>query len=138
MKLRCRLRGIRSEAMGQTVRTRPPAEPLTLAIDIGGTRLKAGVLTPDGAEAASPARVNTPRPATPDPVIAALEELVRPLGRFQRISVGFPGVTRGGRVLTAPNLDTKAWRGFPLAKTLADRFGAPARLTNDATVQGLG
>jgi polyphosphate glucokinase len=114
------------------------AGPLTLAIDIGGTRLKAGVLSPDDAMAAGPARVNTPRPATPDPVIAALEELVRPLGRFQRISIGFPGVTRGGRVLTAPNLDNKAWRGFPLARTLAERFGAPSRLTNDATVQGLG
>src|SRR4051812_29957277 len=114
------------------------ADPLTLAIDIGGTRLKAGVLSPEGAMAAGPARVNTPRPATPDPVIAALEELVRPLGQFQRISIGFPGVTRGGQVLTAPNLDTKAWREFPLARTLADRFGAPARLTNDATVQGLG
>ena len=62
----------------------------------------------------------------------------RPLGQFQRISIGFPGVVRGGRVLTAPNLDTKAWHDFPLAQTLAERLGAPARLANDATVQGLG
>ena len=65
-------------------------------------------------------------------------ELVGPLGRFQRISIGFPGVVRGGRVLTAPNLGTEAWHGFPLAAALAERLGAPARLANDATVQGLG
>jgi len=116
----------------------PAPAPLTLAIDIGGTRLKAGVLSPEAAMAAGPARTNTPRPATPDAVVGALVELAKPLGRFQRISIGFPGVTRGGNVLTAPNLDTKAWRGFPLARTLAERLGAPARLTNDATVQGLG
>jgi polyphosphate glucokinase len=47
-------------------------------------------------------------------------------------------VVREGRVLTAPNLETKAWHGFPLADTLAEKLGAPARVENDATVQGLG
>ena len=41
-------------------------------------------------------------------------------------------------MLTAPNLGTEAWHGFPLADQLAERLGAPARLANDATVQGLG
>jgi polyphosphate glucokinase len=41
-------------------------------------------------------------------------------------------------VLTAPNLGTPAWRQFPLATTLSDRFGKPVRLLNDAEVQGLG
>src|SRR5262245_34306800 len=111
------------------------ADPLTLAIDIGGSHLKAGVLSSAGQMSAGPARVDTPHPATPDAVIAALDELVRSLGTFQRISIGFPGVVREGRVLTAPNLDTKAWHGVPLARALAERLGAPARLANDATVQ---
>ena len=64
---------------------------------------------------AGPARADTPHPATPDAVINVLDQLVSPLGQFQRISIGFPGVVRGGRVLTAPNLDTEAWHDFPLA-----------------------
>ena len=111
---------------------------LTLALDIGGTGLKAGVLAPDGHVVAGPARVATPHPSEPGAVVTALKELVRPLGAFQRISIGFPGVVRGGVVLTAPNLGTEAWHGFPLAKTLADQLGAQARLANDGTVQGLG
>src|SRR5260370_31577453 len=56
----------------------------------------------------------------------------------QRISIGFPGVIRGGRVLTAPNLGTPPWRNFPLEAEIARLFGKPARLLNDAEVQGLG
>ncbi|HEY7579796.1 MAG TPA: ROK family protein [Acetobacteraceae bacterium] len=121
-------------------RNGPPAgsEPLTLAIDVGGTHLKAGVLTPAGRMTAGPVRVVTPNPSTPDAVIAALAELVLPLGAFQRASIGFPGVVRAGRVLTAPNLGNTAWHDVPLARTLSDRLRVPARLANDATVQGLG
>ncbi len=114
------------------------ADPLTLAIDVGGTNLKVGVLDPDGSMVAGPNRMPTPRPATPAAIIDALAELAAPLGRFGRISIGFPGVVRGGQVLTAPNLDNAAWREFPLAAKLAERLNAPARLANDATVQGLG
>jgi polyphosphate glucokinase len=114
------------------------SEPLTLAIDIGGTHLKAGVLTTEGRMVAGPARVITPHPSTPDSVVSALAELVAPLAPFQRISVGFPGVVRGGGVLTAPNLGTPAWREFALARALSERLHAPTRLANDATVQGLG
>lgn len=87
---------------------------------------------------AGPSRVATPHPATPAAVVDALAGIVTPLGQFDRISIGFPGVVRGGRVLTAPNLDNKAWHSFPLAETLAERLHAPARMANDATVQGLG
>ncbi len=112
--------------------------PRTLAIDIGGTRLKAGILDVDGTMVAGPERVDTPHPSGPADVVGALVELVRPLGAFDRISVGFPGVVRGGRTLTAPNLGTEAWHGYPLGTDLADRLGAPARVLNDASVQGLG
>lgn len=113
-------------------------EPLTLAIDIGGSHLKGGILDTNADMVSAHASVETPRPATPDAVVKALVALFTPLGHFDRISIGFPGVVRAGRVITAPNLDTKAWHGFPLAPTLADQLRAPARLANDATVQGLG
>jgi polyphosphate glucokinase len=115
-----------------------PARPLILAIDVGGTHLKVGILGPDGTMLTGPSRVETPRPATPDAVVEALAGLAAPLGRFDHISIGFPGVVRGGHVLTAPNLDNTAWHEFPLAAKLAERLAAPVRLENDATVQGLG
>ncbi len=114
------------------------AGPLTLAIDIGGTRLKAGILAVTGSMVEGPRRIDTPHPATPASVIDALIALTAALGSFDRISIGFPGVVRDGRVLTAPNLGTDAWHGFALAAELAQRLGAPARLANDATIQGLG
>jgi polyphosphate glucokinase len=122
----------------QATRPEHPAGPLTLAIDIGGTRLKAGILATTGRMVAGPARVDTPHPPTPAVVLDALTAMVRPMGSFERISIGFPGVVRDGIVLTAPNLGTEAWHGWPLAATLAERLGVPARLANDATVQGLG
>jgi polyphosphate glucokinase len=113
-------------------------EALTLAIDVGGTHLKAGVLTAEGRMMAGPARVVTPHPSTPEAVISALAELVAPLAPFQRISIGFPGVVRAGGVLTAPNLGNAAWHDFPLARVLSERLAVPTRLANDATVQALG
>ena len=115
-----------------------PSSPLTLAIDIGGTHLKAGVLDAGGALEAGPVRVVTPHPATPVAVVEGLEGLAKQLGAFNRISIGFPGVVRNGAVLTAPNLGTEAWHGYRLAAALADKFGMPARIDNDGTVQGLG
>lgn len=124
--------------MDQENTSHRPAGPLTLALDIGGTGLKAGVLSTTGEMTAGPAHVATPHPSAPDAVVAALVELVRPLGWCQRISIGFPGVVRSGRVITAPNLGTEAWHGVKLPALLSDRLGAPARMANDATVQGLG
>ena len=113
-------------------------EKLTLAIDIGGSHLKVGVLNSTGEMVSGPARVVTPKPAKPAAVVGALVELAKPLGQFDRISIGFPGVVRMGRVLTAPNLGTKAWRTFPFQEQLSKELEKPARLLNDASVQGLG
>ncbi|MGE0225185.1 MAG: ROK family protein [Acetobacteraceae bacterium] len=112
--------------------------PRTLAVDIGGSHIKAGVLDAAGGFLSGPGRLGTPSPATPQAVLATLDKLVGELEPFDRISVGFPGVVRRGVVLTAPNLDTATWAEFPLASRLRERFAKPARLLNDAEVQGLG
>ncbi|HVY17685.1 MAG TPA: ROK family protein [Rhodopila sp.] len=118
-----------------------PAErssPLTLAIDIGGTHLKAGLLDASGQMVKGPDHVDTPHDVPPKAIVDKLVELAKPLGRFDRVSVGFPGVVRHGYVLTAPNLGTKAWRNFPLASALMEKLDKPVRMLNDAEVQGLG
>ena len=109
----------------------------TLAIDIGGTGLKALVIDARGKPVTDRARVETPRPATPAAILRALQLLVAPLAPFDRISAGFPGVVFHGVVKTAPNLHT-AWQNYPLADALAKRLGKPARALNDAGVQGYG
>jgi polyphosphate glucokinase len=115
-----------------------PTNPLTLAIDIGGSRLKAGVLTVSRQISSGPVRVETPKPAKPDAVVAALIGLSRQLGKFDRVSIGFPGVVRADFVLTAPNLGTKEWHGFKLGAVVAEALGKPVRILNDASIQGLG
>ena len=112
--------------------------PHTLGIDIGGTALKASVLDRNGRMIVERARIPTPYPCSPKVLVRALVELTAPLPSFDRISVGFPGVVRGGHVVTAPHFGEKAWRGYPLEATVAQRLQRPARLLNDAEVQGLG
>lgn len=110
----------------------------TLAIDIGGTGLKASVLDEQGNMMVKRVRMPTPHPSRPKDILPAIGELVKQLPDFDRISAGFPGVVRHGTVLTAPHLGTKAWKGFDLQDALAKQFGKPARVENDAEVQGLG
>jgi polyphosphate glucokinase len=112
--------------------------PFTLAVDIGGTRIKASVLDGSGKLVAPRVEVNTPAAPKPDAVLAAIEHLAHLLPDANRISIGFPGVVRGHAVVTAPNLGTSDWAGFPLVEAVCERFGRPARMLNDAAVQGLG
>jgi polyphosphate glucokinase len=109
-----------------------------LAIDIGGTGLKAAVLDREGNMLTERVRVETPRPCGPELLVDTLAKLVEPLPPYERVSVGFPGVVRGGRVVTAPNLGTEAFKGFDLAAALEGRLGRPVRVLNDADMQGLG
>ncbi|HUO56783.1 MAG TPA: ROK family protein [bacterium] len=112
-------------------------KPFTLSIDIGGTGLKASVLDGRGIAITSHVRLETPYPCPPRVMLAALGKLARALPSFDRVSVGFPGVVREGRVITAPHFGNKIWRGFPLAKALRKKLGKPVRLLNDADMQGL-
>jgi len=119
---------------GRAAKTRPH----TLAVDIGGSHLKASVLDRAGAEIVPHVAVTTPHPAPPSRTLALLDGMIRTLPAFDRISVGFPGAVRDGRVLTAPNLGSADWHDFPLAAELARRWEKPARVLNDAEVQGFG
>lgn len=109
----------------------------TLAIDIGGTGLKALILDAAGHALTERVRVATPRPATTDAVVGALVALVSDIGAYDRISVGFPGVVVGGATQTAPNLDP-SWTNFELKESLERRLKHPTRVLNDAGVQGFG
>lgn len=111
--------------------------PRTLAIDIGGTGIKAIILDEAGVPVTERRRVATPKPATPAAVLQVIGALSRAQGHFDRVSVGFPGVIRQGVVQTAPNLDP-SWRGFPLVSALSRQCKRPVRAANDADIQGYG
>ncbi len=113
-------------------------KPGILAIDVGGTGLKAAVIDDRGEMVSDRQRVPTPHPCPPKLFLDTIAVLVKPLPEFDRIAVGFPGVVRDGRVITAPNLGTEDWAGFTLASALSRRLGgAPVRMINDSEMQGL-
>src|SRR4051812_30002269 len=111
-------------------------DAITLALDVGGTGIKGCLLNQQGKPMSERLRYETPNPATPDAVLAIMDEIVSQLRGFDRVSVGFPGVVKRGATLTAHNLNPK-WVGFELQKVLMRRWKKPVRVANDAAVQGL-
>jgi len=118
---------------------KPPAlkSITTLAVDVGGTGVKAAALDEKGKMITERQKIKTPRNATPKKLVAIIAELGAMAGAFDRVSVGFPGVVKNGVVYTAPNLG-KGWNNFPLAAALKKKLKRPVRIANDADVQGLG
>jgi polyphosphate glucokinase len=122
--------------------------PRTLAVDIGGSGLKAIVLTPTGDPASERTRRETPYPCTPPVLLDELTELLATQPEHDRVSVGFPGAIRNGRVREVPAFSRRGpgkppdpelmdkWTGFELEAALVERFGKPTRVANDADVQG--
>jgi polyphosphate glucokinase len=121
----------------------------TLAIDIGGTGLKAAVLDEAGQMEKDRVRIPTPYPMSPQKLVTVLVDLVGPLSAFDRVSAGFPGMVRAGRILSAPHFVSpdgpggtpvpkleRAWEGFDLESELARAMGKPTKVANDADLQG--
>ena len=107
-----------------------------LAIDIGGSGLKAAILDLNGDLLSERVRIETPKNLVPDALLQALVNLVEPFAAYDVVSVGFPGVVRKGVIITAPNLGTKQLKGYNLQLALEKQLGKPARVLNDADMQG--
>ena len=108
----------------------------TLAVDVGGSHVKASVLDPKGRLLHEEERLDTPRGLTPARLVKMIGQLADAMPEFDRVSVGFPGVIRRGVVRTAANLGTKRFAGFNLEAAVAKALGKPTRVCNDADVQG--
>ncbi len=111
--------------------------PRTLAIDIGGSGIKAMVLNHKGTAVTQRLRRPTPRTPRPRTVVDAICGMIPARIKYDRISVGFPGVVTKGVVYTAVNLHPD-WVGFDLARVLQRRLQRPVRVANDADIQGYG
>jgi glucokinase len=115
-----------------------------LAVDIGGTKLAAGLVSPEGV-VLSRARRPTGTPADGEQLFAALRSVVDEaraaagvaLDDVAVLGVGCGGPMERGGTTVSP-LNIPAWRGFPLRDRLADATGLPTFVDNDAKALALG
>lgn len=119
-------------------------ERLALGVDLGGTAVKVGVVTPEG-EIIGRGHVATEAARGVDAVVAnmrrAAQEAVSAAGitlqDLAGVGLGAPGICDAARgvVVTAVNL---GWHSVPAARLLSDALGLPAFLENDANCAALG
>jgi polyphosphate glucokinase len=108
-----------------------------LCIDVGGTGLKAAVISSSGKYLVKRVRVKTPKRRKPKTIVKLLADMALPMGKFDCVTIGFPGMVKNGKVISAPHFGTKDWKGFALAPAMQEKLGKPVKLLNDADVQGL-
>jgi len=111
---------------------------LTIGVDVGGTKIAAGLVDVDGRVLI---RARRESPATDsDAIEDAIADLVRELSQGREVTgvgvaaAGFVDAQRS-TVLFAPNL---AWRDEPLKAELEARSGLPTVIENDANAAAWG
>jgi glucokinase len=109
-----------------------------LAVDVGGTKIAAGLVTGDGELTARAVRP-TPAGGDGEAVFATLLEAVADVrsGDERACGVGCGGPMRRGGVAVSP-LNIPGWRDFPLRARLADALDLPVFVDNDAKALALG
>jgi polyphosphate glucokinase len=108
-----------------------------LGIDIGGTGIKAApVDVTTGKLLADRQKIDTPRPALPDPVADVVKQLTTAFNWSGPVGITFPGVVIDGVTRTAANLDP-AWCGLNTGDLFAKAIGNPVRVLNDADAAGI-
>lgn len=111
---------------------------LTIGVDIGGTKIAAGVVDDRGTVLAT-TRLETTA-SDPEAIEQAVSDAVARLrvGRdIQAVGVAAAGFidARTGSVLFAPNV---AWRNEPIRSDLTRRIGLPVTIENDANAAAWG
>jgi len=99
----------------------------TLVVDIGGTHVK---LMLEGAEQR---QFDSGSKMQPADFTARVKEKTRDW-KIDNISIGFPSVVRGRKIVKEPKHLGNGWIGFDFEKSL----GKPVHVINDASMQALG
>jgi glucokinase len=111
---------------------------LAVGVDVGGTKLAAGLVASDGSVLD---RVRRDTPEGGDAITAAIVEIVEHFTsrhglRTVPVGVGAAGlITLDGEVRFSPNID---WAEFGLGKILQQRLGRPVTVDNDANAAAWG
>jgi glucokinase len=119
------------------------SESCVIALDIGGTRIKAGVVDADSRVRIG-RTIDTGRADGPDAVAERLLDLMDELAAGARqggldpvaAGIAMPGIIdeQAGRVVFSANV---GWRDFPLGDHLAERTDLPAAIGHDVRAGGL-
>lgn len=115
---------------------------MALAIDVGGTKLAAGLVTSEG-ELVARASVLTGLAGKEGPerlfsvLLALVSGVVGGSGDLVVCGVGCGGPMSAGGETVSP-LNIPAWRDFPLRARLAEAVGLPVYIDNDAKALALG
>ena len=114
----------------------PSSGGLAVGVDVGGTKIAAGVVDESGTILATERRPTPSR--TPDAVadtIADLVNLLRQSFEVSAVGIGAAGWIDRARAVVqfAPNL---AWRDEPLRDEVSRRIGLPVVVENDANAAG--
>jgi glucokinase len=110
---------------------------LTIGVDIGGTKIAAGVVDEEGSILET---VKVPTPSTPEGVVDAIVEAVRQVStghRIEAVGIGAAGYVDDKRatVLFAPNIN---WRHEALKDKVEQRVELPVVVENDANAAAWG
>ncbi len=119
---------------------------VALGVDVGGTKISAALVSETGELLSDVYRTTTEANRSRSEVEAnlfrCLDEVLQN-SRVRReeilgIGMGLPGPLDSNRgiLLTPNNLPT--WHNYPVAKRVAEAFGLPVRINNDANVFALG
>lgn len=121
------------------------AKELYVGVDLGGTNVKTGLITPDGKILARDERLTLARVSAEAPVNQIADSIVEAvrmggadMKQVRGIGIGSPGPLSAekGMILRAGNLPH--WTNFPLAQIITDRLGPNTYIQNDATVFAYG
>jgi glucokinase len=115
---------------------------LTLALDIGGTKLAVGLVNPAG-ELIQSWIEPTPKDQHPEHVWGVLDRLIADAARVANGAVRAVGIGSAGPIDAAAGtvspVNIASWQGFPLRDRVAAALpGVPVRLAGDAICMALG
>lgn len=109
-----------------------------IAVDIGGTQIRTAAFEPDNTKPVAHQRTRTlgHEPGVFDRLVQAIQAVWQP--EVTAIGIASPGPLdpHSGTILSTPNIPQ--WKDFPLTAKLAECFGVPVFLDNDANMAGLG
>jgi len=109
---------------------------IIIAIDVGGTQLRAAAYTEGQPEpiAIHKAKTKANEPNAFDRLVTVVQAVLPKNQHIDALGVSSPGPLdpHAGVIMTTPNI--KEWLNFPLAAKLSERFNAPAYLENDANL----
>lgn len=99
-----------------------------LVVDVGGSHIK---FAATGRE--KPVKFKSGPKLTPDDMVKKILATTKGW-RFDAVSIGYPGVVRGGKIAREPHNLGSGWVGFDFHAA----FACPVRIINDAAMQALG